>query len=210
MFTAMVFLLAGALGAQPASGATGARTDSSAAGANAAEILTARTEDGEVRLNLSGVRFDRESRAGAASTVAGGALAETPEGKNALATTIVAPPAPSRERLVKAAIDEHSTRAWLALAFAEHGAAAFDAYSTRISVGHGNVEEDPLMKPFAHSAAIYAATQVTPFVMDFVARRMQRSENPFLRRVWWMPQSMEMGLSIFAGVHNLRIANTAR
>jgi hypothetical protein len=210
MFTAVVFLLAGALGAQPASGATIAHANLPASAPSTPEIISARTEGGEVRLNLSEVRFDRETKPGVASTAAGGSLTETADQKIAFAMARLPDPAPSRERLVKAAMDERSKRVWLALAFAEHGAAAFDAYSTRVSVAHGNVEEDPLMKPFAHSAAIYAATQVTPFLMDIVARHMQRSENPFLRRVWWMPQSMEMGLSIFAGVHNLRIANTAR
>jgi hypothetical protein len=210
MFTAMVFLLAGALGAQPAGGATVVPAHSPALAASDAEIISARTADGEVRLNLSGVHFDRDSRTATGSTRAGGGSVESADQKNAFAMARLPESPPTRERLVKAAMDERSKRAWLALAFAEHGAAAFDAYSTRISIGHGNVEEDVLMKPFAHSDAIYVATQVTPFLMDFVSRRMQRSENPFLRRVWWMPQSMEMGLSIFAGVHNLKIANTAR
>ena len=200
MFTAMVFLLAGALGAQPA-GATAARVKAS----GGAEIISARTEGGEVRLNLSEVHFDRETRGTAAAVRADGGFSLEGE-KATLAAALVPEPAPTRERLVRAAMDERSKRLWLGLAFAEHGAAAFDAYSTRISVGHGNVEEDPLMRPFAHSAAIYVATQVTPFLMDYVARRMQRSENPFLRRVWWMPQTLSMGTSIFAGVHNLRIA----
>jgi hypothetical protein len=209
MFTAVVFLLAGAVSAQPLSGAT-SRGNVPAIVSEPAETISARTKDGEVRLNLREVYFDRETKPGVASAGAGGSLTETADQKNAFAMARLPEPTPSRERLVKAAMDERSKRVWLALAFAQHGAAAFDAYSTRISVGHGNVEEDPLMKPFAHSAAIYAATQVTPFVMDFVARHMQRSENPFLRRVWWMPQSMEMGLSIFAGAHNLRIANQSR
>lgn len=210
MFTAMVFLLAGALGAQPVNGATVARANAATVAAEGAGIISVRTGDGEVRLNLSEVHFDRETKLGAPPSASKSSSVETAEERNTFANALLPEPAPTRVRLVKAAIDERSKRAWLALAFAEHGAAAFDAYSTRISVGHGNVEEDPLMKPFAHSAAIYAATQVTPFLMDFVARRMQRSENPFLRRVWWMPQSMEMGLSIFAGVHNLRLTNTTR
>ena len=206
MLTAMVFLLAGALGAQPASGTTNSSGSfaARATATDAEDFISAQTADGEVRLNLTDVHFDRDTKSGA--VLAGGGAAETADQKNAFAMARLPEPPPTRERLVKAAMDERSKRAWVALAFAEHGAAAFDAYSTRISVGHGNVEEDPLMKPFAHSAAIYAATQVTPLVLDIVARRMQRSESPILRRVWWMPQSMEMGMSIFAGVHNLRLA----
>jgi len=37
-------------------------------------------------------------------------------------------------------------REWLALAVAEHGAAAFDAYTTRQAISRGAVEEDPTMR----------------------------------------------------------------
>ena len=88
----------------------------------------------------------------------------------------------------------------------QHGAAAFDAYSTRQAVGHGAVEDNPMLRPFAGSAAIYAATQLTPLVLDLVAYHMQRSEYSLLRRFWWMPQTVSTGLSIFSGVHNLHVA----
>lgn len=42
-------------------------------------------------------------------------------------------------------------REWLALGILEHGAAAFDAYSTRQAISRGAAEEDPIMRPFAHS-----------------------------------------------------------
>ena len=53
------------------------------------------------------------------------------------------------------------------------GAAAFDAWSTRraISEGYGT-EANPLLRPFSHSNAMYAATQVSPLVMDFIGKRM--------------------------------------
>ncbi|HUO33510.1 MAG TPA: hypothetical protein VMU43_00820 [Candidatus Acidoferrum sp.] len=101
-----------------------------------------------------------------------------------------------------------SRRSWLVLAFAEHSAAAFDAYSTRLAVSRGAVEQDPLMRPFAHSDAIYAASQVGPLLFDYVARRMQRSDNLTLRRFWWLPQSVSTGVSLFAGVHNIHVANS--
>ena len=96
-------------------------------------------------------------------------------------------------------------REWLALMVLEHGAAAFDAYSTRDAISNGAKEEDPLMRPFAHSPAIYAAIQVGPVLFDLLARRMQRSQNNFLRRTWWVPQSASTGVSIFSGVHNLSV-----
>ncbi len=49
------------------------------------------------------------------------------------------------------------------LVAASSGAAAFDAWTTRRAVSGGyGVERDPLLRPFAHSNAIYAATQVSP------------------------------------------------
>jgi len=103
-----------------------------------------------------------------------------------------------------------SRRSWLALALAEHSAATFDAYSTRLAVSRGAVEDDPLMRPFAHSDAVYAAAQVSPLLFDYLARRMQRSDNLTLRRFWWLPQSMSTGVSLFAGVHNLHVANSIK
>lgn len=89
----------------------------------------------------------------------------------------------------------------------QHSAATFDAYSTRQAVSSGAIEADPLMRPFAQSPAIYAAIQVGPAILDYAARRMQRSSNNFLRRTWWVPQSASTGLFLFSGAHNLQVAN---
>jgi hypothetical protein len=97
------------------------------------------------------------------------------------------------------------TRSWLALSLVQHGAATFDAYSTRQSVSRGNIEDDPMMRPFAHSGAIYAAIQAGPVALDFIARRMQHSENGMIRKMWWVPQSVSTATFIFAGVHNLNV-----
>ena len=72
--------------------------------------------------------------------------------------------------------------------------------------GRGAVEDNPMLRPFAGSPAIYVATQVAPVLFDLMARHMQRSEYPIVRRLWWMPQTMSAGLSIFSGVHNLNLA----
>ena len=84
------------------------------------------------------------------------------------------------------------------------GAAAFDAYSTRLALsGNYGTESNPLLRPFAHSGALYAATQVSPVVMDFIGKRMMVSENRWMRRMWWLPQAAGSGFSIAAGVHNM-------
>jgi hypothetical protein len=127
-----------------------------------------------------------------------------------LSTIHIPDPDASRENRIERAIESPSRRQWLALALVEHGAAGFDAYSTRQAVGHGAVEQDPLMRPFAGSPAIYAATQVGPLLFDLLARHMQHSEYTLIRRVWWMPQTLSAGISVFSGVHNLKVANSLK
>lgn len=96
--------------------------------------------------------------------------------------------------------------AWYSLVVASHGAAAFDAYSTRLAVsGHYGTEGNPFLKPFAHSNSLYAATQVSPLVMDYLGKRMMTSNDRWLRRLWWVPQALGGGFSIGAGVHNLGV-----
>jgi hypothetical protein len=93
---------------------------------------------------------------------------------------------------------------WYALTFAGSGAAAFDAWSTRRAITQGYaVEANPLLRPFSHSGALYAATQVSPLVMDYIGKRMMLSQHWMLRRMWWLPQAAGTGVSLAAGVHNV-------
>jgi hypothetical protein len=100
--------------------------------------------------------------------------------------------------------ETHGQRvAWYALAVTGHGAAAFDAWSTRrVLSRNAGVESNPLLRPFAHSSAMYAATQVSPAVMDLIGKRMMVSQNKWVRRMWWLPQAAGSGFSVFAGAHN--------
>jgi hypothetical protein len=92
------------------------------------------------------------------------------------------------------------------LMFASSGAAGFDAWSTRraISQGYGT-EANPMLRPFAHSGALYAATQVSPLVMDYLGHRMMTSRHRVLRQIWWLPQSAGTGISLAAGVRNMGV-----
>jgi hypothetical protein len=97
-------------------------------------------------------------------------------------------------------------RIWYGLIAGGHGAAVFDAWSTRRAISRGyGTEGNPLLRPFAHSGAMYAATQVSPLLMDFLGKRMMTSRHPWMRRVWWLPQTAGMAVSVGAGVHNLEI-----
>ena len=120
-------------------------------------------------------------------------------------STIRIPEANEKRYAIRPAESAPARRNWLMLSVVEHSAATFDAYSTRQAVSRGALEQDPLMRPFAHSPAIYAAIQVGPVLFDVLARHMQRSNYNFERRCWWVPQTASTGMSIFAGVHNLTI-----
>jgi len=129
------------------------------------------------------------------------------QNSQSLSTIRVPPVQPGTQSKVIMVESTPSHRKWLALSIVEHSAAAFDAYSTRDAISSGAHETDPLMRPFASSPGIYAAIQAGPLVLDYAARRMQRSPNSFLRHTWWLPQSASTGLFLFSGVHNLNIAN---
>lgn len=131
---------------------------------------------------------------------------------NASAGAEMAQPTPALPfQPVKAAYsrqrETHAQRvAWYTLAVTGHGAAAFDAYSTRLALSGGyGTEGNPLLRPFAHSSALYAATQVSPAVMDLLGKRMMVSDHRWMRRIWWVPQVAGSGFSIGAGMHNLSV-----
>ena len=97
-----------------------------------------------------------------------------------------------------------SSRAWAILTIAQHSAATYDAWSTRhVLAQGGRSEADPLMQPFAHSPALYGAIQVGPGVLDFLGRRMSRSQNKWIHRLWWVPQAAATAGFLFSGSHNL-------
>jgi hypothetical protein len=135
------------------------------------------------------------------------ALESTSQNGQALDTIRVPETAPGKPgRIILP--ESHPRRAWLMLSIAEHSAATFDAYSTRLAISKGASEADPMMQPFAHSPALYGAIQVCPLLLDFAARRMERSQHSFLRRTWWMPQTAATGIFLFSGVHNVHVANS--
>jgi hypothetical protein len=97
---------------------------------------------------------------------------------------------------------------WYALTIASHTGAAFDAWSThRAVVGGFGQEANPFLRPFAHSNAIYAATQASPAVMDYIGKRMMTSRDPWVRKLWWVPQLAGTGMSFFSGAHNVSLVH---
>ena len=136
---------------------------------------------------------------GVGVTPAGSAEPVTPG--NASLSIRPGKPAFSRED-----VTERQKKLWYGLTIASSSAAGFDAWSTRraISGGYGT-EANPMLAPFAHSNALYVATQVSPLVLDYVGRKMMTSQYPALRKLWWLPQAAGTGVSLFAGVHNVGV-----
>jgi hypothetical protein len=94
-------------------------------------------------------------------------------------------------------------KVWLGLMAAGHGAAVFDAWSTRRAVSGGyGTESNPLLRAASHSNAIYGATQVSPAVMDFIGRKMMTSRHGWMRKLWWVPQAAGTSFSFAAAAHN--------
>lgn len=105
-------------------------------------------------------------------------------------------------------VSDQEKRGWYALLAVSSGAAAFDAWSTRRAVSGGfGTEANPLLKPFAHSNAMYAATQVSPLVMDFLGRKMMTSRHNWMRKMWWLPQLAGTNVSVSSAIHNVSIVH---
>jgi len=93
---------------------------------------------------------------------------------------------------------------WKGLVIASSGAATFDAWSTRHAITTAGAQElNPLLRPFAGNASLYAVIQVAPALMDFAGKKMMYSRHSWVRHMWWVPQSASYVSSIFCGAHNL-------
>jgi hypothetical protein len=111
---------------------------------------------------------------------------------------------------VRTVSDRRQKREWLALSIAAHGGAGFDAWTTRkvLSNVPGAQEMNPLLRPFAGNASMYAAVQVAPTILDYVSRRMMNSRYDVLRHTWWLPQAVSAVVSVASGVHNIGVYNS--
>jgi len=86
--------------------------------------------------------------------------------------------------------EHYKRRTWMALGIAVHSAATFDAWTTRRAISTTGAQElNPMFKPFAGNASLYAAIQVGPLLMDYVGKKMMYSRHSWVRRMWWVPQS---------------------
>jgi hypothetical protein len=163
-----------------------------------------------MRMNLTSVKLDGSDSKTNSSYSLNSVSMESPQNAKSFATIRIPEPNATKWDGIKSAKSYPSQRTWLALSIAQHSAAVLDAYSTRLAISRGAVEDDPMMAPFAHSPAIYAAIQVGPVLLDLVTRRMLRSENGFVRHMWWVPESAATSMYLFSGVHNLGVARRSK
>ena len=175
---------------------------------SAKEVLSAErlSTDAEASVAFAPGRLVPEpvAPAGSAPTAAAAPAAE-PASPAAIepAPIVYGPP-------IRVTSDRRQHREWLALSIVAHGAAGFDAWSTRrvITSVPGAQEMNPFFHPFAGNASMYAAVQVLPTALDFLSRRMMHSEHAWARHTWWLPQAVSAVVSISSGVHNVGVYNS--
>ena len=183
---------------QPAAASTAAG-DAAPAPPSAAIPEAAGSSDAELqpseRCRVSARSADAQPVVASAAATKTGAFPPSPGAAAFLASTPAA---------LNARREEQSRKhLWLALSIAQSGAATFDAWSTRRVVSRGGQELNPMLRPFAGNASIYAAVQVTPLLLDYVSHRMMTSEHSWARHTWWMPQAIGTAMSIAGGAYNL-------
>ena len=165
--------------------------------------LSAALNANAVRQTLSVTPLDSTSR----DSMVRAASPSAPEPKvKSEAEPAVEPFQPVRASARRPGESPKQRKAWYGLMAGGHAAAGFDAWSTRraVSGGYGR-EANPFLKPFANSNAIYAAIQVSPALMDFLGKRMMVSQNPLIRKFWWLPQTAGASVSFVVGRHNLGV-----
>jgi hypothetical protein len=101
--------------------------------------------------------------------------------------------------------EKHRPAAWLTLTAIGQAAALTDATNTlRLrNQDPGWSEADPLARPFVRLPAPAYLTVVVAFtgMISMASLRMHNSSNQWERRLWWVPQAIQIGLNTAAAVH---------
>jgi hypothetical protein len=178
--------------------------EKAAINASAAITVTATTVDAEYSLPTLTASLEAPTQPAAESSI------ELPAAPLPMAVTAPAPMAYlSSGKHMTVSVSElraenrRKELMWKGLVIASSGAATFDAWSTRRAITNGAVELNPMLKPFAGNASLYAVIQVGPALMDFAGKKMMYSRYSWVRHMWWVPQSASFVSSIFCGSHNL-------
>ena len=101
-------------------------------------------------------------------------------------------------------------KTFFTLALLQHSAVAFDSWSTNRLIDAGGHELNPLLKPVAGTPAIYPVMQTWPMALDYLGARMARSNKPWMRKIWWLPQTASAASSFVIGARNVSLANSSQ
>ena len=83
------------------------------------------------------------------------------------------------------------------------GAAVMDDVASRKVVESGGYERNPLMRPFVHNSGTIAAESAAEvWLMAFIGDRMKHSNHPLLRKIWWLPQTLNISAKVTGGIYN--------
>jgi hypothetical protein len=100
---------------------------------------------------------------------------------------------------------KHFPTDWLALTLVGQASALADCDAT-LHLRHNYphfIEYDPLARPFVYlPAPAYVATTVAlGSVLNAASFKMNRASNTWIRRFWWVPQTIQIGLSTNSAVY---------
>lgn len=100
------------------------------------------------------------------------------------------------------------SKRWLALSTASELAALSDTLSTihfRKITG-GKTENDPLARPFVSlpTGGYIAVTAVLSGGLGTLSHRMENSHNHVVRKLWWLPQAVQIGVNMESAIDNER------
>jgi hypothetical protein len=98
----------------------------------------------------------------------------------------------------------------MALALSQTAALVADGITTREQVRLGYTETDPLTRAVLGSRPTWARMAplgaVQCLLETWLAERMRTSTHRWIRRLWWLPQSVGIGGNIWGVETNLRKA----
>jgi hypothetical protein len=83
------------------------------------------------------------------------------------------------------------------------GGATMDDISSRLVIGEGGVERNPLMRPFVHNSGTLAVESVVEvWAMAYLGNWMKHSSHAILRKTWWLPQTINTAAKVSGGIYN--------
>jgi len=103
---------------------------------------------------------------------------------------------------------------WLALSLAGQAAALADVKTT-LTLRNGNpgfTDEDPIARPIVNdlpTPAYVTVAMAFTSVISVVGFEMHKSPHRWERRIWWIPQTVQIAINAGCSLHNARAEDWA-